>query len=295
MLVNGCDCSIVIKTAHHEKDIPYSDETLREDIKILEEKAAIEGDGVCRGLRKVCGVTGCVVTPLTINTAPLLLYLAMGEASVPVLLSETRNLYKNDLKLIPMEDTENFSLIQDRKNGRKIFEGCRVKSFELRIMRNETIKLKLDISGDFVPRDYTAQSQTSEMSGTVKGKEQGERFNSDFVTYNINGHEYKNIYGITINSKKESGTRTELLIKRALQCGADIPVIIENMTITAQLIREKYECRFFGAFRITISKLVLVSDETEVNTSGAIVSPIRYFVSGGVNAEVFTSEGELIP
>jgi len=295
MLVNGCDCSIVIKTPHHEKDIPYSDETLREDIKILEESAAIEGDGVCRGLRKVCGVTGCVVTPLTINNAPLLLYLAMGLASEPVLLSETRNLFKYDLKLSPMEDTEIFSLIQDRKNGRKIFEGCRVKSFELRIMRNETIKLKLDIGSNFLPRDYTAQSQTSEMSGTVIGKEQGERFNSDFVTYNINGQEYKNIYGITLNSKKESGTKTEIIIKRALQHGADIPVIIEDMTITAQLIRDKYECRFFGAFRITINKLVLVSDETEVNTSGAIVSPIRYFVSGGVKAEVFTNTGELIP
>jgi hypothetical protein len=287
MLVNGCECSIVIKTSHHERDIPYSDETLREDIKILEEMATIEGDGVCRGLPKVCGVTGCVVTPLTIETVPLLLYLAMGAASEPLLIPETRNLYKYDLKLIPMEDTENFNIIQDRKNGRKIFEGCHVKSFELRLMRNETIKLKLDIGSDFIPREYTEQD--------IFECETGERFNSDFVTYNINGHDYKNIYGITINSKKESETRTELLIKRALQHGADLPTVIENMTITAQLIRDKYEYRFFGAFRITISKLVLVSDETEVNTSGAVISPIKYFVTGGAKAEVFTSKGELIP
>jgi len=295
MLVNGCDCSIVIKTEHREIDVPYSDETLREDIKILEEMAAIEGDGVCRGLRKVCGVTGCFVTPLTINTVPVLLFLALGVASEPVLIPETRNLFKYDLKLLPMEDTEVFSLIQDRKNGRKIFEGCRVKSFELRIFRNEAIKIKLDISGNCVPRDYIAQSQTSEMSGTVEGKEQGERFNSDFVKYSINGQEYKNIYGVTLSTKKESGTKTELLIKRTLQYGTDLPAVIENMIITAQLIRDKYEYRFFGTFRITINKLVLISDETEVNTHGAVISPIKYFVSGGVNAEVFTSEGELIP
>ena len=93
MLVNGCDCSIVIKTTHIEKDIPYSDETLREAVSILQEEANIEGDGVCRAIRKNGGVTGCVVTPLTIGTAPLLLYLAMGAAGNPVSISETRNLY----------------------------------------------------------------------------------------------------------------------------------------------------------------------------------------------------------
>jgi len=58
MKVNGCDCSIVIKTAHCETDIPYSDETLREAVSLLEEEAAIEGDGVCRAIRKKCGTTG---------------------------------------------------------------------------------------------------------------------------------------------------------------------------------------------------------------------------------------------
>ena len=80
MKVQGGDCSIVIKTQHRETDIPYADETLREAVSFLEEEASIEGDGVCRGIRKSGGVTGCVVTPLTIGTAPLLLYLAMGAA-----------------------------------------------------------------------------------------------------------------------------------------------------------------------------------------------------------------------
>ena len=62
MLVNGCDCSIVIKTAHREIDVPYSDETLREAVSFLKEEASIEGDGVCRGLRKNNGVKGCIVT-----------------------------------------------------------------------------------------------------------------------------------------------------------------------------------------------------------------------------------------
>jgi len=292
MFVNGSDCSIVIKTAHVEKDIPFSDETLREAVSILKEEVPIEGDGVCRGIRQCCGVMGCVVTPLSIETAPLLLYLAMGAAGNPYYISETRNLFKYDLNLLPMEDTETFDLVQDRKNERRLFEGCRVKSFELRILRGETIKLKLNIYGESAPRIYP-------YSDSFK-RANGERFNSDFVTYLINGKEYKNIYGLTLQSKKVGGTKTELWIKRAVmrsitgQKGGDIPDLIEELIITAQLLRDNYELNQFGTFRITLKRLVLISDETEVNATGAVISPLRFYVVGTVNAEVFTSTGEQI-
>jgi len=296
MLVNGCDCSIVIKTEHIEKDIPFSDETLREAVSILEEQASIEGDGVCRGLRKVCGVTGCVVTPLTIGTAPLLLYLAMGAAGNPVFVSETRNLYKYELNLLPMEDSEAFNLIQDRSirneklgisNERKLYEGCRVKSFELRIMRDEAIKLKLDICGESTPRAYPYME-------TIE-RESGERFNGDCVTYRINGQEYSNIYGFTLVSKKEGGARTEIWIKRSLQNGNDIPDIIKEITITAKLLRENYEHQYYGKFIITLKKLVMVSDETDINSTDTVIGPLRFYVSGSVSTDVFTSTGDTTP
>jgi len=301
MFVNGCDCSIVIKTSHIEKDVPYSDETLREAVSVLQEEASIEGDGVCRGLRKISGVTGCVVTPLTIGTAPLLLYLAMGACGNPVFISETKNLYKCELNLLPMEDTEHFDLIQERginneqlsinnegtrRSGeRKLYENCRVQGFELRVMRGEVIKLKLDIFGEYAPRVYPYKDNFE--------LENGERFNSDCVTYKINGKEYSNIYGVTLVSKKVSGTKTELWIKRALEYENEIPAVIEEMIITAQLLRDKYEYRHYGMFRITIKRLILVSDETEVETSDAVIGPLRYYVLDGVKTDVFTS-GEQI-
>jgi len=287
MLVNGCDCSIVIKTSNLEKDILFSDETLREAVSILQEEAPIEGCGVCRGLRKTSGVTGCVVTPLTIGTAPLLLYLAMGSAESPLYISETRNLYLYRLDLSPMEDTERFDLIQERGGERKLFEACRVKGFEFRIVRDETIKLKLDICGECAPRIY-------HYSDTFP-KEKGELFNGNNVTYKINGNEYKNIYGITLSSKKEGGTKTELWIKRVIEKGSDIPEVIEEITITAKLIRDKYEYMHFGIFRITLNRLVLLSDETEINSIGAVMGPLRYYASGSVASEVFNSMGELLP
>jgi hypothetical protein len=293
MKVHGCDCSIVIKTANFEKDVPYSEETIREAVSLLQEEAAIEGDGVCRGLQVTTGVTGCVVSPLTIGTAPLLFYLAMGAAGIPVYLSETRNLYKYDLSLLPMEDTDCFDLIQDRgtkrneqlamSNERKLYEGCRVKGFELRVMRGEALKLKLDITSDRPPVAYP-YIDTFE-------PEAGERFNGDGVAYRINGQEYTNIYGVTLLSKKEGGTKTEIWIKRALDIGQDIPDIIDELTITMRLLRTQYEYRYFGTFRITIKRLVLVSDETDVNSVDTVIGPLRYYVSGGVSADVFTSGG----
>jgi hypothetical protein len=96
-------------------------------------------------------------------------------------------------------------------------------------------------------------------------------------------------------SKKVGGTKTELWIKRALQTGGDIPGLIEEMTITAQLLRDKYEYRHFGTFRITLKRLVLVSDETEINAADTVIGPIRYYVAGTVNTEVFTSgEGVIV-
>jgi len=286
MMVNGCDCSIVIKTTHREMDVPYSEETLREAISLLVEEAAIEGGGSCRAIRKNCGVAGCVVTPLTIGTAPLLLYLAMGSAGNPAFVSETRNLYRYTINLLPLEDTDLFDLIQDRGGERRLFESCRVKGFELRIMRDEAIKLKLDICGEQYPVIYPYKDTFT--------KESGERFSGDCVTYKINGEEFKNIYGVTLMSKKEGGTKTELWIKRTLKAGPDLPHIIDELTITTQLLRDKYEHRHFGTFRITIKRLVLTSDETNINSSDTVIGPLRFYVADTVTTEVFTSEEEEI-
>ena len=287
MMVQGSECSIVIKTAHCEMDVPYSEETIREAVLFLQEEAAIEGDGVCGGIRKNSGVIGCVVTPLSINTAPLLLYLAMGSIGNPVYVSETRNVYRYSLNLLPMEDSGSFDLIQDRGNERKFFEGCKVKGFELRIMRDEAVKLKLDICGE---NPYVVYPFINN-----NGIKSEELFNGDSVTYRINNQEYKNIYGLTLLTKKESGIKTELLIKRVLENTPDIPEIIDEMTITAQLTRTQYEQRFYGMFRITIKKLVFLSDETIVETADAVIGPLRYYVAGTIYTEAFSSDEEKIP
>jgi hypothetical protein len=102
MIINGCDYLIVIKTEYREMGVPYAEETIREAVSLLKEEAAIEGDGSCQAVRKSGGVTGCVVTPLAIGTAPLLLSLAMGGAGLPLYVSASRNLYRYKLNLLPL-------------------------------------------------------------------------------------------------------------------------------------------------------------------------------------------------
>jgi hypothetical protein len=307
-MVNGCDCLIGIKTqyreivqsgeaelpgrnAAHFCGIPYAVETLREAVSLLKEEAAIEGDGICRAVRKSGGVTGCVVTPLTIGTAPLLLSLAMGGAEMPLYVSETRNLHRCVLNLLPVEDCSRFDLVQDRGGPRTLYEGCAVIGFELRINRGEpgrqaAVRLKLDIRGERPPVIYPYTDPLP--------REWGERFMGDRVGCRINGREYRNIYGLTLSTTKEGGTRTELRIKRALELGGDLPDLIEELTITAQLLRDKYEYRYFGMFRVTLTRLVLVSDETAVDCADGVIGPLRYYVAGTVSAEVFTNSGETL-
>jgi hypothetical protein len=207
----------------------------------------------------------------------------MGGSGLPLYVSETRNIYRYKLDLLPAENSIRFDLVQNRGGERRVFEGCAVTGFELRIHREQALKLKLDIHGEQPPAIYPYADPLK--------TEGGERFIGDKVTYRINSTEYHNIYGLTISVKKEGGTRTELWIKRSLEGGGDLPGLIEELTITAQLLRDRYEYRYFGVFRITLTRLVMVSDETAVDCADGVIGPLRYYVAGTVNAEVFTVDG----
>jgi hypothetical protein len=310
-MVQFGEAELLNRNATHFCGVPYSEETIRETVSLLTEEAAIEGDGRRKAIRKSAGVTGCVVTPLTIGTAPLLLYLAMGSTGLPLYVSETRNIYRYKLNLLPAEDSARFDLIQERApfglpNGdaenqgfsahlmgrRKLYEGCQVNGFELRIHREQAVKLKLEIRGDRPPEIYP---YTDQLKTEVE-----ERFMGNRVTCRINGMEYYNIYGLTLSTKKGDslhgggGTKTELWIKRVLVQGPDIPDVIEELTITAQLLRDKYEYRYYGMFRLTLSRLVLTADETAVDCADGVIGPLRYYVAGTVGAEVFSNNEQLI-
>jgi len=280
MMVNGCDCTIVIRTEHFETDIPYSDETVRGAVSLLEREASIEGDGGRKVSGFVTGTAGCVITPLTIGAAPLLLGLALGSVEKSVQLSVSGDFYRHFLCLAPMEDADRFDIVQDRGGGeRTLYESCGVEGFELRISRGEAVKLRLDVCGEFAPRPYPYADRTA--------RKDGERFGGDNVVYSVNGKEAAGIYGLIVSCKRKGSVRTQVWVKRALNKGADIPQLIDELSVTAKLVRDRYDKRYFGTFRIRFEKLVRVADETNVNAADAVIGPVRYYVSGTVAAEVF--------
>ncbi|AEF85605.1 hypothetical protein TREPR_2186 [Treponema primitia ZAS-2] len=286
MNVQGRDCCITLKTQYREMGLPYSEETIREAVSVLKEEATIEGAGNCGAIRVSRGVTGCVVTPLSIESAPLLFVLALGRSGLPAFVSGTRVLYRHRVNLSAMESGLHFDLIQDRGTVRTLYEGCRVRDFELRIMRGEAVKLKLDITGNFPPVSYPYPEKAAVYSG--------ERFKEDGVKYRINGTEYKNIYGLTISTRKDGGTQTEVRIHRTMNTAMEIPPIIETLEITAQLLHDHYDYRLYGAFRLTLSRLVLMADETAINAGDTVIGPLRYYVAGDFSADVFTNSEEVI-
>jgi len=282
MTVNGCDCTIVIGTEHFETDIPFSDETVRGAVSLMERQASIEGDGGRRVSGRVVGTTGCLISPLTIDIAPLLLGLALGSVEKSVQLSVAGDFYRHFLCLAPMEDADLFDIVQDRGGGEKVFyEGCEVEGFELRLSRGDAVKLRLDVCGVFGPRPYPYKDRTE--------RKDGERFNGDNVVYAVNGKEEAGIYGLIVSSKRKGSMRTELWIKRALNAGPDIPQLIDELCVTAKLVRDRYDKRYFGTFKIRFNNLVRAADETNVNSADAVIGPVRYYVSGAVSAEVFGS------
>jgi hypothetical protein len=276
MTVAGRDCVITIG----DMPIPYAEETIREAVTLLIEQAPIEGDGLCRAIRKSCGVTGCIITPLTIEATPLLLGLVLGEVGIPVFVSETRNLYRHELHLVPLEDSQRFELRQERGENGKYYDSCGVEGFELRIVKNEAIKLRLDVSGEHGAESYPVTEKTEFVIG--------ERFKENGVSYSVNGHVLRGIYGLTIAVKKSPGCKTELWIHRVLEGAADIPSAIEKLEVTARLYRDSYEQGKFGLFRLTLTRLVLMSDETAIDAADAVIGPLRYYCAGSFCAEVYS-------
>jgi hypothetical protein len=210
----------------------------------------------------------------------------MGGAGAPEYVSETRNLYRYALELLPAEDGIRFDVVQERGGLRRVYGGCVAAGFELRINRDGAVKLKLDIRGERAPAVWPYQDTAP--------VETGERFMGDRVRYWINGKEHLNMYGLTIAARKQGGTRTELRLHRFLQSGADFPDTIDTLTIAAPLLRDTYEDRHYGMFRLVLTGLALMADETDVDCADAVIGPLRYYCAGTTQAEVFTATGETL-
>jgi hypothetical protein len=216
------------------------------------------------------------------GTAPVLFTVMFGGCDEGVFVSETRGLYKYILTLCAVELSERFDLVKEGGTRQHVFSSCVCVGFELRIMRDNAIYAHVEIESEM-------RVVTNEKLKGKNEKWEEERFRELGVSYVIDGVTVKNIYGATlkVRKKSDSGVKTVIEIHRVLK-EDDLPSVIEDMTITARLFRDCYEERRVGTFSIHLSKLFLMGDETNIDCMDAVIGVVSYFVTGDVNAEIFT-------
>jgi hypothetical protein len=113
-----------------------------------------------------------------------------------------------------------------------------------------------------------------------------ERFKEDGVSYFADGKFWCNIYAAILSVNKVGGCKSVLTLSRVWG-NEDLPEHIDLINISVRLFRDKYEERLYGTFHVTLFDLRLITDGTSVNTADAVIGPLRYVVSGSVNAAVY--------
>ncbi|MDR0908211.1 MAG: hypothetical protein LBM77_00440 [Spirochaetaceae bacterium] len=306
--MNGENCTITIKTKYISASVPYSEESIREAVSIIRDTD--EATGKTSFTRQVDGVAGCVIAPLTVGNAPLLLALAFGreqKASVVSAGSTTGKgdiLYHHSLVMKSLKKSPTFDLIQDRGCEKRSYEGCSVWDFEIQslYLRRKIfgvvnvhnsgndddiqhITLKIEMRGGNNPVVIGSDKVFSTGSTTVNDP----LFNDAGIRYEVNGVEVSGIYGFSIKTRRDGKPKVFVRLHRILG-KTELPDIIENLTITAQVFKGGVS----GIFKINLERLLLVADETIVNTADKVIGPLRYFVVGNISADVYSGYENLV-
>jgi hypothetical protein len=185
-MIQGCNFTIQMITDNVDVDIPFSGKTLREKFNVLHEVAAIEGSGQRVAVVEQNGTTGGITTPLTLENVTALFSVVFGKNTDYEFVSETYNLYRFYLDLVPYQDSPQFDLVEKFGSHQNSFLSCFIKSFELRIHRFETIKLHLLLSFTRIVRvliDSDIKAQNIPIINEVLKRERTEYFSEIGTSY----------------------------------------------------------------------------------------------------------------
>jgi hypothetical protein len=280
-MLNGRDYTVRLGTENAEAALPFLSATLREKIFFSEEYAPVEGEGRLGGITESAGTEGGFTAALTLESAPVILGAMFGKIKHVWYVSGTRDLYDHSFTLCASDEAVKFFLREQRGETEKVYPDCICAGFELRIERDEAVKVRVDIDGESAAETFHAVPAVKKISGI-------ERFNERGVEYFINGKKYNSIYRFVLSCDKSNGCRTQVLISRYLNINNELPSFIENLTLRSNLFRDKYEEGQHGKFAVTLTDLRLLSDETEVCAADAVIGGLRYAVGGVARVDAFT-------
>jgi hypothetical protein len=290
MTAAGRDCALILSAGNTRVSIPFSEETLRNRYRLIEEEPTLESDGRRGNRSEEAGAEGCFVTRLTISVVPLLFALAFGKEAGPVLVSETRSLWRHELSLDYRAAGVEFDAVSDRVFRIRLLRELRPLGWELRVQCGEAIYLKLDAEGD-IPIEEGSPGLLTPLQDEECFRESGTRLS-------VNGTIVESTYGAYITVMRGSSCRTEIHLHRKARY-EDAHLFqqrIEKLELDARLYRDEYEERHKGRFVIRVTDLVLLSEDAKPDSASEIVGPLRYIVAGELCAEVYTQDGgRLLP
>jgi hypothetical protein len=273
-----------MRTEKIEAAIPFLSKTLREKIFFCEEYAPIEGEGRRGGITGSAGTEGGFTAALTLESAPAILGAMFGKKKHAFYISGTRDLYNHSFILCASDSAMKFYLHESSGENEKVYPDCFCKGFELRIERDEAVKVHIDIDGGSKAETFNAVPAVKKMNNIERFKESG-------VEYFIDGKKYNSIYRFVLSCDKKNGCRTEVLIYRYLTIDNEPPAFIENLMIRANLFRDMYEENQHGKFAVTLTDLRLLSDDTEVCAADTVIGALRYSVTGTGWVDTFCQLG----
>ena len=232
-------------------------------------------------------VTGCIVTRITISTAPILLLLVTGEIETEGHRPQTRGIYYHDL--LTLERSLYYFGIETRTETHiKEYLELIVESFELRGERGRAVYLKINVRG-----------RTETISESIDGTKERKSERYFFFGGNeisINGEIIEDTAGFILEGRllDETVKTHTFSIRRKETDRVDFSIM--RTEISAKLTftnPEEYEARYTATFAVTLERLVYEGEESYPDASGVWGRNFRYRVYGKLKVRVYTKEEEL--
>lgn len=232
-------------------------------------------------------VTGCIVTRMTITTAPILLLLVAGEIELEGHRPQTRGIYYHEL--ITLDASLYYFGIETRSETHiREYLDLIVESFELRGERGSAVYMKINVRGrteHIVENIEVIEEIISERYFFLSGNE-----------ISLNGEVIEDTAGFILEGKllHETVKTHTFSIRRKETDHSDFSFMRDEISAELTFTNpEEYEAGYKAEFTITLERLVYEGEESYPDASGVWGRNFRYRVYGKLKVRVFTNTEEL--
>ena len=276
----------VIRENRENKRLAATRNTLRY-VPLLLDKKPTAGKNITEHPQiLVQKVTGCIVTRMTITTAPILLLLVTGEIEIEGHRPQTRGIYYHEL--ITKESLYYFGIETKSETNIKEYLDLNVTSFELRGERGSAVYMKINVRG---------KTETKFENIEVLEEIKSERY--FFLSGNeisINGQVIEDTAGFILEGKllHETVKTHTFSIRRKETNHSDFSNMREEISAELTFTNpEKYEAGYKASFTVTLERLIYEGEESYPDAHGVWGRNFRYRAYGKLKVCVYTNTEEL--